>query len=483
MFVIIGRTVCGIVAAVLGVFIALSFTPGLRKKFLFLRWPDGTGRLWLFLVFVVCTVLYYVLVAFQPSSKPIVLSSDRIDLGAGGQRVITPFFVRNRGGIDLYQVVIKLLVESQALSVTNNDIRIDPLEVPATAEIPVPVQGDPFSQGLIAPRGAILPGRDLKGQEGLWLVIERLPPGTAAGFRIRNQSFKTLPPGRHYLSTSVAYFSNQSPSYPVSGDGTPTQWFPRSDLMELGSLGPGNVQVFFTGRVGEYDGANAVSNAQSLFEAGDWDRAEKELTRAIVENPMLGVAYCNRATLLWMRRRPEEGLNDASKAIALLPNDPLPHAAAANCLRLLGRKNEAIVSFTKAVTLAGTNMPSLTYERGVFLAELDRHAEARSAFTDSIRLGYTNEWPHYSRGVSYLKENLFSNAVEDLSIAIAKRPDMADAYLARHVAFRSLGNHDLANRDAVECMRLNPALSKGFIFIKPSGQVPAGDVLKAVPEK
>jgi len=396
------------------------------------------------------------------SKDAIVLSPENIDLGSGAEKAIVPFYVRNTGETDLYQIVIKLLLESTVLSVTNNDIRVDWTDRPHNMEMPLPVSGDPFIQGLVTHHGEVKYGMDAKGRQGLWIIIARLPPHTSAGFLIRNQSFKALPPGAHSLVASIASYTNTPMRTTLGPDGHMTSWYTTSagewDLHTMcGAV------VFSTwGRTAPYDGADIVSNTTCLFEAGKWNEAEKELTRAIQQNPSLGVAYCNRSTLLWKRGRPREGYQDAMKALSLLPDDPLVHATLANCLRLLGRKDEALIYFTKAVELAGPEMPYMFYNRGLLLSEMNRFTEARMDFDEAIMHGYTNEWPYYDRGVTFLKEKSFSNAIISLSIAIDMCPDMVDAYVARAMAYSGLGQVEMADKDIREAIQLKPALTNTF---------------------
>lgn len=100
----------------------------------------------------------------------------------------------------------------------------------------------------------------------------------------------------------------------------------------------------------------------------------------------------------------------------------------------------------------------MVYERGVVLSELNRYAEARRDFDQSVLLGYTNEWVYYSRGLAFLKENSISNAITEFNTALAMCPDMADCYCARGYAFAAMRQFGQAAQDLKEGMRLNPSL-------------------------
>jgi tetratricopeptide (TPR) repeat protein len=154
----------------------------------------------------------------------------------------------------------------------------------------------------------------------------------------------------------------------------------------------------------------------------------------------------------------QEAYEDSMKALSLLPDSGLAHAHAAQALRFLGRLEEALTNYSRAIVLAGTNVPGLFYERGSLLNDQNRPVEAQRDFDQAIVLGYSNEWVRYGKGVSFLKENVITNAIIELSAAIAMRSDMADAYLARGLAYAAGGQFGMADRDLKEAIRLRPSL-------------------------
>lgn len=395
---------------------------------------------------------------FPKTKEVIVLSSTRIDLGLGTKKTINNFFVRNIGEVDLYQVTVKLQLRSSTLSLTNNDVGVEMIDVPSNAAMPQPISGDPFNQALVASHGMVMPGRDAEKHEALWILIDHLSPKGSTGFRIRNQSFKTLPLGEHCLRASVVFYTNSLPATVMFDDGSSGIIGPLSTSIGMKSMGPGNVKVIASAHVAQIEGADIVTNAQSLMVAGKWNETEKEYTRAIERNPSLGVAYANRTVVRLMKGNIEDAYQDSLKALSLLPDEPLSYTHVAQCLQRLGLKDEAIPNYSKAISLSGTNKASLIYERGVVLSELNRYSEARKDFDQAILLGYTNEWAYYSKGVALLNENSISNAIFEFNKAIARRPDMEQAYIARSLAFAKESRYGQAARDLKEAMRLDASL-------------------------
>jgi Flp pilus assembly protein TadD len=409
---------------------------------------------------------------FPPKREPVVLSSERVNLGSGSRKAVDNFLVRNIGEIDLYQVTIKLTLNSPALSITNDDIWVEMMDHPSNAEMSLPISGDPYNQLLFAQHGFLVPGRDTSGHEALWVVIDHLPPKASAGFRIRNQSFGVLPPGEHFLLASVPFYTNVLPSSYMVGDDSTVVMFPKSDMLGVESIGPGTIKIIASAHIAQIDGGDIVTNADTLLMAGKLDEAEKEYTRAIQRNPFLGVAYGNRSIVLLMKGRIQDAYQDSSKALSLLPDSPLAYAHVAQCHQLFGRLDESLTNYTKAISLAGTNMPSLVYERGVVLTKLNRMVDARTDFDQAVLLGFTNEWVRYFRGIAFFKENSISNAITEFTAALAMRPDMAYAHFARGLAFGALNQFSDADRDLREAIRLRPSFANTLNTIKKANQVP-----------
>jgi len=83
---------------------------------------------------------------------------------------------------------------------------------------------------------------------------------------------------------------------------------------------------------------------------GEYDRALAEYTHALELDPRFANAYNGRAQLYNKKGMLTEGLADAEQALSLDPKSPLAHASA-HILEALGRRNEAIGEYKKALAL------------------------------------------------------------------------------------------------------------------------------------
>jgi tetratricopeptide (TPR) repeat protein len=79
-----------------------------------------------------------------------------------------------------------------------------------------------------------------------------------------------------------------------------------------------------------------------------------------------------------------------------------------------------------------------------------------SLCTEAIRLKPDYAEAYYSRGLAYGKKGDFNKTIADLTDAIRLKPDLAAAYHARGNAYDDKGDHDKAIGDYAEAIRLKP---------------------------
>ena len=168
------------------------------------------------------------------------------------------------------------------------------------------------------------------------------------------------------------------------------------------------------------DYAEAHSNLSNLLvDRGDYVAAEESARRAIEYNPQLADAYLNLAnsqcsrqryvealrwldalagfapihqgglsararTLLRLDRLPE-ALNCAQRAVTVAPQSSEAHNCAGQVLQALGRHQEAVAEFDRAIALPGVELEDAMINRAVAFMEAGRNQEANAAYDDVER--------------------------------------------------------------------------------------------------
>lgn len=141
------------------------------------------------------------------------------------------------------------------------------------------------------------------------------------------------------------------------------------------------------------------------------------------------------------------------------PKDFETLAAIGSAYGKLGRHAEAIEYFNKAIAV------NPSYEQAYlgmaasygFLGQLDRKIWACKkaiALKPDDALAYSN------LGSALGKAGKYKDSVDALQQAVRLRPDLAEAHFALGLAYLSLGNRNLATREAEILKKLNSPLAK-----------------------
>lgn len=180
------------------------------------------------------------------------------------------------------------------------------------------------------------------------------------------------------------------------------------------------------------DKASAYLNRGNAFDnLGDLEGALKDYDRALAVNPRSAQVHRNRGAALNRRGRFEEAFKDFDAAVLLQPDYALAYASRAENLE--ERAKSARTSQDRASFL----------ERGV--ADWDR----------SIALGIEPvESAYFGRGKLNYYLGRVDAAIDDLSRALTRLTNEAEAYVVRALALADRGRCDQANADLEQLSRL-----------------------------
>lgn len=160
---------------------------------------------------------------------------------------------------------------------------------------------------------------------------------------------------------------------------------------------------------GSYD--RAVDYYSLALESGDLSRDNQ----VFVLN--------NRGRIHYRQDRPDQAVQDFSRAIELNPAFMLSYLARGTAWEMKGELDRAIRDYTRAIEL---------------------------------RPGHAGAW--YNRGRAwYLKEE-YHKAIQDLSAAVERSPEFAGAYLVRGYARQMLDQPCQAKQDLEKARELDPLL-------------------------
>lgn len=160
---------------------------------------------------------------------------------------------------------------------------------------------------------------------------------------------------------------------------------------------------------------------------GSYERALEHYARALdsgelsVDNQVF--VLNNRGRIHYRQERPDQAIQDFSRAIELSPTFMLSYLNRGTAWEMKGDLDRAIRDYTRAIEL---------------------------------RTGHAGAW--YNRGRAlYLKEE-YHEAVRDLSASVERSPEFAGAYLVRGYARQMLDQLCKARQDLKKARELDPQL-------------------------
>lgn len=236
-----------IVASLITLFIGISYSKTARNKYKILKSADGKKHIYIIIVaFLLITagIVHLCLVNIPQIS----VSPKQIDLGKGERKMIGQLNVRNNTNKHLYQILIKMILKSDSLSITNDDIKITNLPHDLTMNLRFRV--DDKQSVKVSDYVFGIDCLDSSGNKTIFLFIDNLGAQKERSFQIANESKHILSLLNHTLICSF-----------VSATSTPTEIWTEQKPPALGFLLPSlseeitlkGFRVIFSAQVAEHN--------------------------------------------------------------------------------------------------------------------------------------------------------------------------------------------------------------------------------------
>lgn len=163
-------------------------------------------------------------------------------------------------------------------------------------------------------------------------------------------------------------------------------------------------------------------------------------------------------------RNYEQSLNYYNEALQLTPDDPATYHNRGNTYSRLGKFDQAIQDYTKALSLQnvayrganwGKELIAKTLNcRGLAYHEQQRYADALRDFSKAINQNPQYHKAYLNRSITYSTTQRLNEAAIDLSKLIDLRPEYVDAYIYRSLIYAQLSRFKGAFEDLREASEL-----------------------------
>jgi tetratricopeptide (TPR) repeat protein len=164
--------------------------------------------------------------------------------------------------------------------------------------------------------------------------------------------------------------------------------------------------------------------------------------------------------LIWAGRggrvvRTRTGLEAAQLATDILTGDVSTWQSYAVALRTLGRREEALAAYDKALTLDPDNA-NLYVGRGNALGDMGRAEEALAAYDKAVTLNPDKAFAYNARGNTLREMGRFEEALATLNKALTFDPDDTYAHMSRGIVLSDMGRAEEALAAYDKALTLDP---------------------------
>ena len=205
-----------------------------------------------------------------------------------------------------------------------------------------------------------------------------------------------------------------------------------------------------------------LQEALALHRRGSLDEAIAGYREVLRLEPANADANYHLGMISCQRGRFAEGAEFARKSLASDAGQARAHVLLGRAVNALGRSDDALVSFDRAVALA-PDLAQTHSHRADFLSDLGRHAEAIAGYDLALALApdCVEDW--FNRGVALGAVGRHDDAISSLDRAIAGKPDFIQAHVQRATALLAMWRHNDALESADRALAIAPAAAEAWL--------------------
>ena len=186
--------------------------------------------------------------------------------------------------------------------------------------------------------------------------------------------------------------------------------------------------------------AEAYSNRGYAYSnKGEYDNAIADYTRAIELDSEYAGAYNNRGWAYYLKGEYDNAITDYARAIELDPNFALSYTRRGIAYNTQSEYDKAIADFNKVVDLNPNNAESFR-NRGWAYYLKEEYSRAIADYTSSIQLDPSYIYAYYNRGNAYYDNEQYHEAIDDFTRAIEINPSYTNAYYSQANAYKAVNN-------------------------------------------
>lgn len=188
------------------------------------------------------------------------------------------------------------------------------------------------------------------------------------------------------------------------------------------------------------------------------DLAVSDFSKAMEIDPSNFAPHYNMAGLYFDSRRYDTALAEMDRAIELKPDGDYLYEFKGRVLDKLGKRDDAIVTYSKALELNPLNERALVRRNIAYYYTGQFELALRDI---SVLIDHWPMRPEYwaSRGQYYAAQSQHDKAIADFNKSLALAPDYLEVYPDRATSYFALGKYALARADCEFAIARDPSLT------------------------
>ncbi len=207
--------------------------------------------------------------------------------------------------------------------------------------------------------------------------------------------------------------------------------------------------------------ATVLKHGLACHQQGDLKQAEENYLKILDIAPENADALHLLGVLSNQKQDNTTAIDLISRALQIVPRQPIFHSNLGNALRDSGLNELAIAAYQKALQIK-PDLFETHINMGIAYDQLANFDGAVSAYQQAIHLKPDSAEAYYNLGNSFKEQRLEDKAIDCYRRAIAIHPQFVEAYYNLATVLEGQANDEAAIDCLKQCLRINPQWAEAY---------------------
>ncbi len=222
-----------------------------------------------------------------------------------------------------------------------------------------------------------------------------------------------------------------------------------------------NSKLMSSTEIDAIDLSAILQRGLKLHQHGELEQAENDYRKILHAKPGHADALHLLGVICHQRQDNTTAIDLISRAIDVIPHQPIYHANLGNALRDSGHYQRAIDSYYKALQFK-PDLVEIHINLGIALHQLAEFERAETAYRQAITLKPDSVEAHYNLGNTLKEQQRFNDAITCYRQALRINPNFLEAHYNLANVLEKQGCYDDAIDCLNQCLRIHPQWAEAY---------------------